>query len=126
MTKAVDDQLRSFDFVDAEELATGRKPPIDGGCMSQAVIILQAHMASTRLPGGRSRRLARARSSVAPRGCALGAAPVVLATTTNQEDDVLRQRPRRCRDVHGPADTLTRYALAARSLTRSSLFAHRR
>jgi len=59
--------------------------------MTEAVIILQARMASTRLPG-------KALASIGARPlighCLVrlriaAAAPVVLATTTNQEDDVL-------------------------------------
>jgi spore coat polysaccharide biosynthesis protein SpsF len=89
--------------------------------MSEAVIILQARMASTRLPG-------KALASIGARtliGHCLarlrisGAAPVLLATTTNQEDDVLVATAAKygvatCR---GPADdVLSRYVLAARSV----------
>lgn len=61
--------------------------------IADSVIVLQARMASTRLPGKARRRIAgrtllarclgRLRSS--------DAAPVVVATTTNAEDDVLEQ-----------------------------------
>jgi spore coat polysaccharide biosynthesis protein SpsF len=89
--------------------------------MSQAVIILQARMASTRLPG-------KATASIGARtliGHCLarlrigGAAPVVLATTTNQEDDVLVATAAKygVATFRGPADdVLTRFVLAAQSV----------
>lgn len=89
--------------------------------MSEAVIILQARMASTRLPG-------KALASIGARtliGHCLarlrigGAAPVVLATTTNQEDDVLVATAAKygVTAFRGPADdVLSRYVLAAESI----------
>jgi spore coat polysaccharide biosynthesis protein SpsF len=89
--------------------------------MSQAVIILQARMASTRLPGKAlatigartviGHCLARLRIS--------GAAPVLLATTTNQEDDVLVAVAAKygVAMFRGQADdVLSRFVLAARSV----------
>jgi spore coat polysaccharide biosynthesis protein SpsF len=85
------------------------------------VIILQARMASTRLPG-------KALASIGVRtliGHCLarlrigGAAPVVLATTTNQEDDVLVATATKygVPAVRGSADdVLGRYVLAAQSI----------
>ena len=89
--------------------------------MSEAVIILQARMASTRLPG-------KALASIGARtllGHCLarlrigGAAPVLLATTTNQEDDVLVATAAEygVAAFRGPADdVLSRFLLAARSV----------
>jgi spore coat polysaccharide biosynthesis protein SpsF len=89
--------------------------------MRQAVIILQARMASRRLPG-------KALASIGARtliGHCLarlrigGAAPVVLATTTNQEDDVLVATAAKygVAAFRGPAeDVLTRFVLAAQSV----------
>ena len=89
--------------------------------MSEAVIILQARMASTRLPG----------KALAPIGarplighCLArlrigGAAPVLLATTTNQEDDVLVAMAAKygVATFRGPDDdVLSRYVLAAQSV----------
>jgi spore coat polysaccharide biosynthesis protein SpsF len=89
--------------------------------MSEAVIILQARMASTRLPG----------KALAPIGARTlighclarlrigGAAPVLLATTTNQEDDVLVAAAAKygVAAFRGPVDdVLSRYVLAARSV----------
>ena len=89
--------------------------------MSEAVIILQARMASTRLPrkatasiGARSligHCLARLRIS--------GAAPVLLATTANPEDDVLVATAAKygVAAFRGPTDdVLGRYLLAAESV----------
>jgi len=89
--------------------------------MSDAVIILQARMGSTRLPGkalasigARSligHCLARLRIS--------GAAPVLLATTINQEDDVLVATAAKygVAAFRGPADdVLSRFVLAAQSV----------
>jgi spore coat polysaccharide biosynthesis protein SpsF len=89
--------------------------------MSQAVIILQARMASSRLPGkvlepiGARTLLAHclARLRVG------SAAPVMLATTTKPEDDCLvAEAAKYCVPVfRGPAeDVLQRYVLAARSV----------
>jgi len=89
--------------------------------MSEAVIILQARMASTRLPG-------KALASIGARtllGHCLarlrigGAAPVLLATTTNQEDDVLVAAAAKygVAAFRGAADdVLSRFLLAARSV----------
>lgn len=58
---------------------------------SQAVIVLQARMASRRLPG-KAQRLVAGRTVLTRCLARLldgGAAPVVLATTTNAEDDAL-------------------------------------
>jgi spore coat polysaccharide biosynthesis protein SpsF len=89
--------------------------------MSEAVIILQARMASTRLPG----------KALAPIGARTlighclarlrigGAAPVLLATTTNQEDDVLVAAAAKygVATFRGPVDdVLIRYVLAAQSI----------
>jgi len=89
--------------------------------MSRAVIILQARMASTRLPG----------KALAPIGARTlighclarlriaNAAPVLLATTTNQEDDVLVATAAKygVPAFRGPADdVLSRFLLAARSV----------
>lgn len=89
--------------------------------MSQAVIILQARMASTRLPGKvlapigartlLGHCLARLRAG--------SAAPVMLAITTNPEDDCLVEAAGAyCVPVfRGPdEDVLQRYVLAARSV----------
>ncbi|HEX7795996.1 MAG TPA: hypothetical protein VF456_16660 [Vicinamibacterales bacterium] len=90
-------------------------------CSAQAVIVLQARMASTRLPG-------KALASIGARtliGHCLarlrigGAAPVVLATTTNQEDDVLVATAAKygVTAFRGSADdVLGRYVLAAQSI----------
>lgn len=89
--------------------------------MSEAVIILQARMASTRLPG-------KALASIGARsliGHCLARlrmtdhVPVLLATTTNQEDDALAATAATCGVpvFRGPADdVLTRYVLAAQSV----------
>jgi spore coat polysaccharide biosynthesis protein SpsF len=87
----------------------------------RAVIILQARMASQRLPGkalapigGRSvlaHCLERLRNG--------SAAPVLLATTTNAEDDVLELQATRMGvpTFRGPdADVLSRFVLAADSV----------
>src|SRR5262245_21718325 len=89
--------------------------------MSQAVIILQARMASTRLPG----------KALAPLGARTvighclarlriaGVAPVLLAATTNQEDDVLVATAAKygVAAFRGPADdVLSRFVLAAQSV----------
>jgi spore coat polysaccharide biosynthesis protein SpsF len=91
------------------------------GQAGEAVIILQARMASTRLPG-------KALASIGARtliGHCLarlrigGAAPVVLATTTNQEDDVLVATAAKygVTAFRGSTDdVLSRYVLAAQSL----------
>jgi spore coat polysaccharide biosynthesis protein SpsF len=91
------------------------------GEAGDAVIILQARMASTRLPG-------KALASIGARtliGHCLarlrigGAAPVVLATTTNQEDDVLVATAAKygVTAFRGSADdVLSRYVLAAQSI----------
>ncbi len=89
--------------------------------MSEAVIILQARMGSKRLPGkvlapigARSllgHCLARLRIG--------GVAPLLLATTTHAEDDVLAATAARygVPVFRGPADdVLGRYVLAARSV----------
>jgi spore coat polysaccharide biosynthesis protein SpsF len=96
-------------------------PRLDSGPAGQAVIILQARMASTRLPG----------KALAPLGARTvighclarlriaAAAPVLLATTTNQEDDVLVATAAKygVATFRGPnADVLTRYVLAAQSV----------
>jgi spore coat polysaccharide biosynthesis protein SpsF len=89
--------------------------------VSEAVIILQARMASTRLSG-------KALASIGARtlvGHCLarlrigGAAPVLLATTTNQEDDVLVATAAKygVAAYRGPADdVLSRFVLAAKSV----------
>src|SRR5262245_14423266 len=89
--------------------------------MSEAVIILQARMASTRLPG-------KALASIGARtliGHCLArlwigaAAPVLLATTTNQEEDVLVAMAAKygVAAFRGPGDdVLSRFVLAARSV----------
>ncbi len=88
--------------------------------MSQAVIILQARMASTRLPG-------KALASIGARtliGHCLarlrigGAAPVVLATTTNQEDDVLVATAAKygVASFRGPADDVLDALRACRAV----------
>jgi spore coat polysaccharide biosynthesis protein SpsF len=89
--------------------------------MSEAVIILQARMASTRLPG-------KALASIGVRtliGHCLarlriaGAAPVILATTTNQEDDALVAAAATygVPAFRGSADdVLGRFVLAAQSI----------
>jgi spore coat polysaccharide biosynthesis protein SpsF (cytidylyltransferase family) len=89
--------------------------------MSEALIVLQARMSSSRLPGKAllsigartliGHCLARLRIS--------GAAPVLLATTTNQEDDVLVATAARygVPSFRGPADdVLSRFVLAAQSV----------
>jgi spore coat polysaccharide biosynthesis protein SpsF (cytidylyltransferase family) len=89
--------------------------------MSTAVIILQARMASTRLPG-------KALASIGARtliGHCLtrlrmgAAAPLMLATTINREDDVLVALAAEygVPTFRGPADdVLSRYVLAAQSV----------
>lgn len=89
--------------------------------MSQAVIILQARMGSMRLPGKVLASIG-ARSLLAHCLARLqigGAAPVLLATTTHAEDDVLAATAARygVPVFRGPADdVLSRYLLAARSV----------
>ena len=86
--------------------------------MDHAVIVLQARMASRRLPGKAARCLA-GRSILARclgRLLAGGSASVVLATTTNAEDDVLEREAAavgvRC--VRGSEeDVLERFVLAS-------------
>ena len=96
-------------------------PRVRSGQAGEAVIILQARMASTRLPG-------KALASIGARtliGHCLarlrigGAAPVVLATTTNQEDDVLVATAAKygVMAFRGSADdVLSRYVQAAQSI----------
>lgn len=89
--------------------------------MSDAVIILQARMASTRLPGKVLAPIG-ARSLLAHCIARLrigGAAPVLLATTANTEDDELARIAARygVPTFRGPVeDVLQRYVLAARSV----------
>jgi spore coat polysaccharide biosynthesis protein SpsF len=89
--------------------------------MSEAVIILQARMASTRLPG-KALALIGARTLIGhclARLRIAGAAPIVLATTTRQEDDVLVATAAKygVPTFRGPADdVLGRYVLAAQSV----------
>lgn len=89
--------------------------------MSQAVIILQARMASTRLPGKALASIG-ARSLVGHCFARLrigGAAPVLLATTAKQEDDVLVASAAKygIPAFRGPEDdVLSRFVLAARSV----------
>jgi spore coat polysaccharide biosynthesis protein SpsF len=89
--------------------------------MSEAVVILQARMASTRLPG-KALAAIGARTLIGHCLARLrigGAAPVLLATTTNQEDDVLVAAAARygVPSFRGPAeDVLSRFVLAAQSV----------
>lgn len=89
--------------------------------MSQAVILLQARMASSRLAGKVLAPIG-ARTLLAhclARLLVGSAAPVMLATTTNEEDDVLvAAAASYCVPVfRGPADdVLLRFAQAARSV----------
>jgi spore coat polysaccharide biosynthesis protein SpsF len=89
--------------------------------VNQAVIILQARMGSRRLPG-KSLAQIGARRLVAhclARLLVGSAAQVMLATSTNAEDDALEEAATAyCVPVfRGPADdVLQRYALAARSV----------
>lgn len=89
---------------------------------SNAVIILQARMGSHRLPGKALAKIGQ-RSVLAhclERLCKGMAAPVLLATTTNREDDVLELEAARLgvRTFRGPdADVLLRFVLAARSVS---------
>jgi spore coat polysaccharide biosynthesis protein SpsF len=89
--------------------------------VNQAVVILQARMASTRLPGKVLAPIG-ARSLLAHCLARLrigGAAPVLLATTTNAEDDFLVETSLRygVPVFRGPAeDVLSRFVLAARSV----------
>ena len=89
--------------------------------MSQAVILLQARMASSRLPGKVLAPIG-ARTLLAhclARLLVGSAAPVMLATTTGEDDDVLVAAAESyCVPVfRGPADdVLLRFALAARSV----------
>jgi sialic acid synthase SpsE len=92
----LDDELRGFDFPGrrSRERAFQVHAAPAGGCgMSaiDAVIILQARMASSRLPG-KALRTIGSRSVVArclERLLAARTAPLVLATTERAEDDVL-------------------------------------
>jgi|KBSSwiStaDraftv2_1062776.scaffolds.fasta_scaffold28367_3 spore coat polysaccharide biosynthesis protein SpsF len=89
--------------------------------MSRAVIILQARMASARLPG---KALASIGSRTLVAHCFArlrigGAAPVLLATTAKQEDDVLVASAAKygIPSFRGPEDdVLSRFVLAARSV----------
>jgi spore coat polysaccharide biosynthesis protein SpsF len=87
----------------------------------QAVIILQARMASTRLPG-KALAAIGARSLIGHCLARLrigGAAPVLLATTTDQDDDVLVATAAKYGTpaFRGPADdVLSRFVLAAQSV----------
>ena len=89
--------------------------------MIPAVIILQARMASTRLPGKALAPIG-ARSLVGHCLARLrigGAAPVLLATTTNREDDALVAVAAKygIPAFRGPADdVLGRFVLAAHSV----------
>ena len=89
--------------------------------MSQAVILLQARMASSRLPGKVLAPIG-ARTLLAhciTRLLVGSAAPVMLATTTDEDDDVLVAAAESyCVPVfRGPADdVLLRFVLAARSV----------
>jgi spore coat polysaccharide biosynthesis protein SpsF len=89
--------------------------------MNRAVIILQARMGSTRLPGKVLERIG-ARSLLAHclvRLLVGSAAPVMLATTSHREDDCLVSAAAAYRvpAFRGPADdVLARYVLAARSV----------
>ncbi|NOT24483.1 MAG: NTP transferase domain-containing protein [Acidobacteria bacterium] len=86
-----------------------------------SLIVLQARMASTRLPGKAVRHLA-GRSLLArclTRLLAGEAAPVVLATTTNSEDDALAREAEALgvQTVRGPEDdVLGRFVLASSSM----------
>ena len=88
-----------------------------------AVIVLQARMASKRLPGKAGVHIG-GRSVLARCLCRLlasGAAPVVLATTTNAEDDVLdcEAHTLGVKTIRGPVhDVLGRFVLAS-SFTRA-------
>ena len=89
--------------------------------MSQAIILLQARMASSRLP---DKVLAPIGARTLLAHCITrllvgSAAPVMLATTTSEEDDVLvAAATSYCVPVfRGPADdVLARFVLAARSV----------
>jgi len=89
--------------------------------MSDAVIILQARMGSTRLPGKALASIG-ARSMIGHCLARLrisGAAPVLLATTINREDDVLVATAAKygVAAFRGPADdVLSRFVLAAQSV----------
>ena len=88
-----------------------------------AVIVLQARMASKRLPGKAGLHIG-GRSVLARclgRLLAGGAAPVVLATTTNPEDDALDHEAQTLgvKTIRGPVhDVLGRFVLAS-SFTRA-------
>ena len=89
--------------------------------MSQAVIILQARMGSTRLPGKVLEPIgARSLLGHCLARLRLGsAAPVMLATTTSPLDDVLVRAasPYGIPVFRGPEDdVLSRYVQAARSM----------
>jgi len=83
-----------------------------------ALIVLQARLGSTRLPGKAMRRL---QGYTILERCLLRllaghTAPVILATTTRREDDVLVREAERCgvSSVRGSKDdVLARFALAA-------------
>jgi spore coat polysaccharide biosynthesis protein SpsF len=89
--------------------------------MSRAVIILQARMASTRLPGKAAAAIG-ARTLIGHCLARLrigGAAPVLLATTTNRADDALVAAAATygVAAFRGPEnDVLSRFVLAARSV----------
>jgi hypothetical protein len=75
----VDDELRSPIFVDAKT-ATGESRPSPSGCrMSEAVIILQARVASTRLPARGAGIVGAHAHRPCWRGCASAVPPVLLA-----------------------------------------------